>query len=185
MRRSAVFFAWIIFSASPCMGGEGKPEGPRLESEHIAIQLESPEGGLGVSSIEHKSGGGTPETFVKAAPGSALIWRLVLRGPEEKAEEIRVDNRTPCKRSIRLDNASRSARLRWEGIPLGGEESALDVEAEVRLAEDGAGSTWRLSATNRSRKAGFWEAHFPLFSGFAEKGERDCGAQNAERQGIS
>ncbi len=163
--------------------------GPRLENEHLAIAFSPEDAGLGVVSIEHRSGGGEPARFVSAAPGSALVWRLVLRGPSgaggpggparpgAKPDETRletIDNRSPGRsRSCRIDAARGAAALRWEGISLPGEEAAVDVAVDISLAPGSPAALWRIAVVSRSARLGPWEAHFPAFTGFGEKGKID------------
>ncbi len=164
MPSSMIFLVWISLAAP----------GPRLENEQLAIEFAPEEAGLGVVALEHRAGGGEPARFIAAPPEAALLWRLVLRGPGEKAEEARLDNRSPCRRrSASVDAAKGTAALRWEGVGLPGEPAAFDVAVDITLAAGSPAALWRISASSRSSKLGPWEAHFPAFAGFGEKGKVD------------
>ncbi|MBI4602816.1 MAG: hypothetical protein HY721_12740 [Planctomycetes bacterium] len=164
----------VALTATTAVATTALAAGPRLENEHMAIELAPEEAGLGAVLLEHRAGG-EPVRFAAAAPADALLWRLVLRGPGEKAEEVRVDNRAPCRRSAELDRASGAAELRWEGIALPGEEGALDVAVRIALPSGSAAARWRITFTNRSTRLGPWEVQFPVLAGFGEKGKLDLG----------
>jgi uncharacterized protein DUF6259 len=173
----------LVASASTLVPGmafaaQAPPEvagamGPRLASSFLAIQLAPEESGLGVMALEHRSGEGQPETFVAARPAEALIWRLILRGPGENAEEVRIDNRAPSHRSARVDPEAGTAFLRWEGIDLPGEAKVVDVSVKIQLPRESSAALLEISFENRSARLGPWEVHFPALSGFAEKGKVD------------
>lgn len=167
--------AALLLALTAASSEQPDSPGPRLESEHLAIQFAPEAAGMGVALLEHRSGGGEPAIFVARSPAEALLWRLVLRGPGEKEEEVRIDNRVPCRRSVKVEGGDIAglAWLSWEGIGLPGEPEALDVRVKVLLSKGSTTSLWKIFLTNRSARRGPWEVHFPAFAGFCEKGKVD------------
>ncbi len=129
----------------------------RLESAALALEFADEAHGLGLVRLTNRL---AKQALVEAADEKPLLWRIELRGKDQKP--VALDNRAQAKCKVTAFKGA--LNLQWDAIDLGDEPGAISVLAIVELLPGAALSSWRLEVKNRSKRYGVWDVLFPAFS---------------------
>ncbi len=128
------------------------------------------ESGFGLYSISNLNSG---YNFLTEEENNAELWKIKLKNSFN--EFLTIDNTIDCNRHYKIEHSQdgniTTLYLYWNGIAVGEEEDALNVETVIRI-EDSGMSYWKIKVLNNSKQYGIknqgygvWEIIFPIVRG--------------------